>query len=400
MKKRKLLVWHYNLLLYWNGGTKFVHTIAKGLLSEYRVVIIANAVNPEVSSRFKESGIEVKVFYRWPKQVYLHRFMMPLGIIVDAIRALPLMRKADYVVATAFPSNIVCALASMISRIKFNYYCFEPTVMFFDDAFIEGKSGLEKVQWKIASKIYRVFDTWAVRKASSVLTLTKTTRKQIKKIYRIDSFPTEVGVQTEFFYPRKDSWFKTKYIGKTIIAHSTDYQPEKRLDIVIKAFDRLAKNHPDLLLLVTSTNPSSSNKSAYESLIKKLGISDKVKLLGFIDFDKVPDLYSAAVCYISTASGLQYGVTSANLPVKEAMACGTAVIRAPVDNEDVVDGVTGFMVDPDNMDLLSKRLGFLLENKLRAKEMGSKGIKVIESRFQWDKVISAFKQNLVENIYD
>lgn len=397
MMQKKLLVWHYNLLQYFNGGTKFVFTIASALAKEYRVVLIANSIDPNVVKKFRDENIEVVVNYLWPKNIYAHRLLMPFGIIFDALKSIPLMSRADNVVATAFPSNIVCFLASLITGKKYIYYCFEPTVMFFDEGFINNKKGFEKIQWVLAAKIYGFFDMLSIKYSTKVLTLTNTMVDLITKVYKVKSIPTQVGVDVSYFSPDKKSLFAKKYHNRKLISHSTDYQPEKRLDAVIKAISLVVKKDPSIICLVTSTNPKSSEKEKYEQLIKDMNLSKNIELLGFLEADLIPDLYASSVCYISTASGLQYGVTSANLPVKEAMACGTPAIRARVNNEDVIDGINGYMIEVTNEKELAKKILSLTKNPLKAKKMGILARQRIIEFNKWENVIDRFKQCLRSN---
>jgi len=73
----------------------------------------------------------------------------------------------------------------------------------------------------------------------------------------------------------------------------------------------------------------------------------------------------------------------------EAMACGTPAICTRVASmpEIVEDGRTGFVVEPGDRDGLRRRLLWMKENPVAAKEMGANARKVVLDRFLWRHVV-------------
>ena len=73
----------------------------------------------------------------------------------------------------------------------------------------------------------------------------------------------------------------------------------------------------------------------------------------------------------------------------EAMACGTPVICTDVGSlpEIVEDGVTGFVVPPNDAAALGKRITWLRSNPQAAARMGATARKRVLDRFSWDVVV-------------
>lgn len=72
----------------------------------------------------------------------------------------------------------------------------------------------------------------------------------------------------------------------------------------------------------------------------------------------------------------------------EAMACGTPVICSNVGamSEVVVDGVTGYLVPPNDPAAIREKLSLLLADKSLARRLGEAARQRILERFTWDKV--------------
>jgi glycosyltransferase involved in cell wall biosynthesis len=73
----------------------------------------------------------------------------------------------------------------------------------------------------------------------------------------------------------------------------------------------------------------------------------------------------------------------------EAMACGTPVIGTDVASipEVIEDGVTGYLVPPNDPAALGQALIKLRDNPALAAEMGAAGRARVEQRFTWDAVV-------------
>lgn len=208
----------------------------------------------------------------------------------------------------------------------------------------------------------------------------------IYKIYKKEAMVTLMGVDNKHFKPYKRNRLKSKFKNKILITHSTDYSEMKKTDLAIIAISRLAKKFNNILLLITSTQPDNSNKIRYADSVKKFNLENNVKFLDFVPYRQLPLYYSMSLCYLSCSDDEMLGTTSSNLPVKEAMSCGVPAIRAPVTNEDVEDGVSGFLVDPKDTDLICKKIIYLINNPNVAKKMGAEGRKKIMKLYTWEKV--------------
>ncbi|MEX2221886.1 MAG: glycogen synthase [Candidatus Rokuibacteriota bacterium] len=98
---------------------------------------------------------------------------------------------------------------------------------------------------------------------------------------------------------------------------------------------------------------------------------------------EVAQLYSHAAVFICPSIYEPFGLI--NL---EAMACGTPVVASRVGGipEVVVDGETGWLVEPGDAAALGRALRHALADPERARRMGEAGRRRVEAQFSWDRI--------------
>jgi glycosyltransferase involved in cell wall biosynthesis len=101
---------------------------------------------------------------------------------------------------------------------------------------------------------------------------------------------------------------------------------------------------------------------------------------------EIPDaelvrLYRGARCVVYASLYEGFG-----LPVLEAMASGTPVVASRLGGlpEVVEHGVTGFLVEPGNVDELRARLAELLGDRRLAEQLGRNARERVLETFTWD----------------
>lgn len=130
---------------------------------------------------------------------------------------------------------------------------------------------------------------------------------------------------------------------------------------------------------------SSRDASYYESLIRQHGVHDRVTLLGFVEDERIIDLYAnaLAVCYLPFDE--DYGYVTL-----EAMFSARPVI-VPEDGGGATELVDnredGFIVAPDPR-VIAEQLDLLHQDRARARKIGMNGQEKIRSmNLSWDYVV-------------
>jgi D-inositol-3-phosphate glycosyltransferase len=119
------------------------------------------------------------------------------------------------------------------------------------------------------------------------------------------------------------------------------------------------------------------------ALAEKLGVADRVHLLGRVDQVDLPALLRSADVVVCVPWYEPFGI----VPL-EAMACGVPVVASAAGGlvDTVVDGVTGLHVPARDPDRLAAAVATLLADPGRRAVLGRAGARRARRRYGWDRI--------------
>lgn len=147
-------------------------------------------------------------------------------------------------------------------------------------------------------------------------------------------------------------------VDATVAVFCAKLQPWKRPLDLLRAF---AKVQSDKLFLIFAGD--GSLKSELESEAATLGVSDRVRMLGFVNQSQLPSVYTASDILVLPSDYEPFG-----LVVNEAMLCGcTAVVsdRVGAGPDLIQSGQNGFVFPYGDIDALAKVLSDIANNPAR-----------------------------------
>lgn len=151
---------------------------------------------------------------------------------------------------------------------------------------------------------------------------------------------------------------------------------------------------PDAELVVAGGPPPNRLKrdesaSRIRELADQCGVSKRVRLLGAVEYDRLPELIRSADAVVSISWYEPTG--SAAL---QAMASGRAVIATAVGalSDVVIPGTTGVVVPPGNPRRLAESTRRLLGDPLRLEGYGLAGRERAEFRHNWSRIATEISQ--------
>ncbi|MCB0339267.1 MAG: glycosyltransferase family 4 protein [Bdellovibrionales bacterium] len=162
------------------------------------------------------------------------------------------------------------------------------------------------------------------------------------------------------------------------------FAPVKRVDLLIRAFSLIEKNHPDWTVNLVGDGPE---KVKIETMILALGLSDRVKIHPATQSPY--KTLSQARLFVNCSDWEGFG-----LSLTEAMSVGLPVISTECwgGEQDIVqDGVNGLLVPVGDVDALAVAITKLIEDPDLSKQLGANA-KHITDKFSSDKVFGNWNE--------
>jgi teichuronic acid biosynthesis glycosyltransferase TuaC len=231
-----------------------------------------------------------------------------------------------------------------------------------------------------------------LRHADRITTVSKETKKYVLRL-GADKTKTSViynGVDTDLFRPANKNQSRKKLglpNNRKIVLSVRRLVYKNGLDTLIESVPKVAQKHPDVLFVVAGKGPS---RKLVEDRIKELGISQNIKLAGFVPDEQLPLYYDAAdIFMLPSASG-----EGLPLVLLEAMACGVPVIATKVGGTpEIVNHMkNGVLVPPIDTEAMAEATSKLLsEEKLRT-TIGEEARRNVENRFTWTENVRQLQE--------
>ena len=244
-------------------------------------------------------------------------------------------------------------------------------------------------------KLKDIFDRlWGfdiLHDASRVFALTEVEKEQYIKMGvaedMIEIVPLGINLEEYNNLPKKGS-FKSKHdinVEDKIILFLGRIHEIKGLDLLINAFDKIQIDNVKLAIV----GGDSGFKDTLDEMINEKNLQDKVLFPGVLTGrDKIEALVD---CDVFVMPSRYESFTTSGL---EAMACGKPLILTRNNHIHTwVKDNSGLRCDFDEENL-SNCIETLLNNEELCREFGETGRKLIEDKYDWDKV-----SKQIESIY-
>jgi 1,2-diacylglycerol 3-alpha-glucosyltransferase len=142
---------------------------------------------------------------------------------------------------------------------------------------------------------------------------------------------------------------------------------EKNIGFLLEMHEELIKNHPDALLVITGEGPA---EESIKQSIEKLGISNKVRMIGYLDRGhELIACYKAADIFVFASKSETQG-----LVLLEAMAQGTAVVAiAELGTKSILIEGEGVLIAKDDINDFADKVSALLSDAPKRQMIGEKG---------------------------
>lgn len=169
--------------------------------------------------------------------------------------------------------------------------------------------------------------------------------------------------------------------GSPVLITIGRLEHQKGVDMLLAAVPEITSRFPDVQFLIVGDGP---DRSVLEQQARRLNVTGRVHFLG--RRDDVPALLAA-----STALVLPSRWEGMPNVVLEAMAAGKPIVASEVEGtaELVSSGINGWLVAPEQPQLLAEAIGGLLSDPEAVHRMGRESQSIYRERFTIDHFVES-----------
>jgi phosphatidylinositol alpha-1,6-mannosyltransferase len=279
-----------------------------------------------------------------------------------------------------YPQGVIAMTLKKIFGIPYVVYCHGEEIPQLDRF---------RFQPRVRDRIYK--------NGNAVVAASEFTRQNLLRLGIKDERIHKItpGVDSAKFKPSESSTaLRKKYglQGKVVVLTVARLVPRKGHRLSIQAFAKVCREIPDSHYLIVGTGP---DERRLRELVQEAGIADRVTFTGYVPAEQLPEIYNMSDIKMMPNRQEENGdVEGFGIVFLEASAAGKPVIggRSGGAVEAIIEGVTGYLVNPDDADELAGVLKRLLTDRELRKKLGEAGAAWIRTEFNWKTRAEALRE--------
>jgi len=219
-----------------------------------------------------------------------------------------------------------------------------------------------------------------IKRANPFITISNYNKKVLIEKYNLPEETIKVlycGVDLKRFQPTT----KTAFHTLPHILSVTWMRPEKGIKYLVEACCIFGEKGLAFRCTIVGGGKDFED---IKKLVTCLGMEGIINLPGALSHKEIIELYKTADIFVLPS--LSEGIP---IVIMEAMAMELPVVSTRIAGipEIVDDRVNGFLVNPKDPEALAKKIEYLIHHPYLREDMGKKGRKIIEEKFDLDKNI-------------
>jgi glycosyltransferase involved in cell wall biosynthesis len=178
--------------------------------------------------------------------------------------------------------------------------------------------------------------------------------------------------------------------NRTVVLSCALFAERKGVPLLIKAFSRIAAQHPEAILRIIGSGP---DEAKIRQTVASLNLTERVQLVGRKTHAEVLQEMAWADCFALVGWDEPFATV-----YLEAMAAGKPIICCNDGgiNDVIQHGVQGYTVPPKDVTATANALDQMLSNQFKRQEMGRNAQNLILEKLTWDakakQLIKLFEQ--------
>jgi glycosyltransferase involved in cell wall biosynthesis len=233
-----------------------------------------------------------------------------------------------------------------------------------------GNTPLSWLYINLQSFYYRLTARATLRRATRVWAVSKTTAQALTQRYKIPAEKIDViyeGVSLDQFNPERLLAPLERPIQHRYVLIVASLYPNKNIDKAICAFRKLVdRGLPHELVIVG--NDWHGYRDRLEALVKRIGLTHRVKFIGGVPHDQIAPYFQHAELFLMLSN-----VESFGLPVLEAMAAGVPVLISQRSSLPEIAGDAALTADIKNINHIADQMVRILTDRQLSHQLRERG---------------------------
>lgn len=245
-------------------------------------------------------------------------------------------------------------------------------------------------------------------KADKIIVVTSKLKQILIREYNVSENKIEVlenGANVDLFRPME----RNRVISKLRISEQFRYvcfvgnfATWQGLEYLIKSVPHVLKECPDARFLLVGDGDL---KERLESMVKDIGVADKVIFTGMVPYQNVPCYINASdVCVAPFISQRNERIGLSPLKLCEYLSCEKPVIASRISGLEILEKhQMGLLVPPEDEVALAQAIVRMLKDYSLREEMGKNGRQYVVKHRSWEnvarKTLQVFEELIEQDSY-
>jgi len=242
---------------------------------------------------------------------------------------------------------------------------------------------------------YQHFVPKYLKRVERIISVSSFTKADIVEHYGISPAKIKVacnGVRKEFqvLNARRKENIKALYSdGQDYFFYLGSVHPRKNVARLIEAFG-LFKQATNASIKLLIGGRLAWQTGEIKTALEQSAVEQDIKLLGYIEDSRLPDLLGAALALTYPSLFEGFGV-----PILEAMHAEVPILTSNLSSLPEVAGEAAILVDPTNTQAMAIGLKRMYQSKTLRADLIAAG-RIQRQKFSWDKATKVVWENLLE----
>ena len=240
---------------------------------------------------------------------------------------------------------------------------------------------------------FEFIERYILQSATKVVVVSSIMKSALIHYYGISPSKISIipdGTDKEIFNPNV-SGARVRNLYKLnespILIYHGDIKPPDGVDILLIAFANIVKRIPDAILLILGGG--GDHFRDLKKLVKELNIENSVIFTGWVPHKSVPEYIATADAGVMPLRATLNHNCYISFKLFEYWGIGKPVVASKVKaiSKIIKNGSNGLLVQPENVEELSKALLTILTHKEIGRAMGKEGRRLVEEKYNWDRLM-------------